>query len=322
MAMTVGRTWPGRPRPRPDEIFTSWFGRVAGSNGVTAAELFRLLVPKGFARFHSDLDRGGSADLVEALAGGTGVEPEAAWSTTLADWTERAFELEDGIWMPSTRVDHSRPTFGQQFCPLCLAEDEVPIFRRSWRLKFVVACERHSVYLADRCPQCGKSIRPIKIVWIRNRLLCPDCHAVLTARYANPAAGFAHQRQLLEVADRGLIDHPGLGRLTAVEWFNLLGASYRMIAGGIWASKLRKVVALAEPGLAPILGVPHGLNINTLSAAERHPLLVAALWLLEEWPRRFFGTCQVAGVSQLALANIWPYRFDGPSYEVINRKMP
>lgn len=74
MAMTVGRTWPGRPRPRPDEIFSSWFVRIAAANGLTAAELYRLVVPKGFARFHSDLDRVVGANLVEALSAGTGVE--------------------------------------------------------------------------------------------------------------------------------------------------------------------------------------------------------------------------------------------------------
>lgn len=322
MAMTVGRTWPGRPRPRPDEIFSSWFVRVAVANGLTAAELYRLIVPKGFARFHSDLDRVVGSDLVEALSAGTGVEPAAVWSTTLVDWSERAFELEDGIWMPSVRVDHSRPTFSQQYCPLCLAEDEVPIFRRAWRLKFVVACERHNVFLADRCPKCGKSIRPLKTVRIRNRLLCPDCEAVITAWHAQPASGLDHQRRLLEVVERGFTDHPGIGRMTAVDWFNLLGASYRLIAGGMWASKLRRGIALTEPRLAPVLDIASRLNINTLSASERHPLLQAALWLVDEWPRRFFGTCQMAGVTQITLANIWPYRTDGPSYAVVNRKMP
>jgi hypothetical protein len=163
MAMMAGRTWPGRPRPLPDELFSSWFGRVAAANGLTAAELYRLIVPKG-ASFSSDLDRVAGQDLIAAMSAGTGIEPSLLWSTTLVDWGERVFELEEGIWMPSVRADHSRPTYSQQYCPLCLGEDQLAVFRRAWRLKFTVACDRHGIFLADRCPHCGKSIRPVKVI--------------------------------------------------------------------------------------------------------------------------------------------------------------
>lgn len=161
--MMAGRTWPGRPRPLPDELFSSWFGRVAAANGLTAAELYRLIVPKG-ASFSSDLDRVAGQDLIAAMSAGTGIEPSLLWSTTLVDWGERVFELEEGIWMPSVRADHSRPTYSQQYCPLCLGEDQLAVFRRAWRLKFTVACDRHGIFLADRCPHCGKSIRPVKVI--------------------------------------------------------------------------------------------------------------------------------------------------------------
>lgn len=321
MAMMVGRTWPGRPRPLPDELFSSWFGRVAAANGLTAAELYRLIVPKG-AGFSSDLDRGAGQDLITAMSAGTGIEPSLLWSTTLVDWGERVFELEEGIWMPSVRADHSRPTYSQQYCSLCLGEDQPAVFRRSWRLKFTVACDRHGIFLADRCPHCGKSIRPAKVVRIRNRLLCPDCEDSLTLHPIEAASGFDYQARLIKVVELGHIDHPGLGQLSAYEWFNLLGSAYRMMAGGLWASKLRKVVAMAEPNLAAVLNVPQCLNIHTLPASDRHPLIQGALWLLDEWPSRFFGAAQFAGVSTIKLGNIWPHRIDLPTYEVINQKAP
>jgi hypothetical protein len=43
---------------------------------------------------------------------------------------------------------------------------------------------------------------------------------------------------------------------------------------------------------------------------------------LDEWPSRFFGAAQFAGVSPIKLGNIWPHRIDLPTYEVINQKTP
>ncbi|MBC7905928.1 MAG: TniQ family protein [Rhodospirillaceae bacterium] len=142
--MTVGRCWPGRPRPLPDEIFSSWFVRVAGANGLTAAELYGTLFPRALKRLSSDLYHVAPVDIVGALVAGTGLDEATVRSTTLAAWAGKIFDPEDVTfalhWLPPIGNDLSRQTFGQQFCPLCLAEDDVLIFRRRWRLKFVVAC--------------------------------------------------------------------------------------------------------------------------------------------------------------------------------------
>lgn len=44
---------------------------------------------------------------------------------------------------------------GLQFCPACLAEDEVPYFRKRWRVAFYTCCTKHSTMMHDRCPACG-----------------------------------------------------------------------------------------------------------------------------------------------------------------------
>jgi hypothetical protein len=58
-----------------------------------------------------------------------------------------------------------------QFCPLCLAEDETPYFRRRWRRASVMTCRRHGRALLDRCPSCGDGLAPFE-----PRVLLPQHH--------------------------------------------------------------------------------------------------------------------------------------------------
>ena len=60
--------------------------------------------------------------------------------------------------MPVGVYHRTRKQFGLQYCPLCLAEDDEPYFRRKWRLAFIVSCERHSILLHDRCHHCGIAV--------------------------------------------------------------------------------------------------------------------------------------------------------------------
>jgi hypothetical protein len=84
-------------------------------------------------------------------------------STTLADYENVLYEKHNTLgptsWIMPVGVYHrTRRQFGLQYCPLCLAEDKEPYFRRKWRLAFVVSCERHHTLLHDRCPRCGAAI--------------------------------------------------------------------------------------------------------------------------------------------------------------------
>lgn len=52
----------------------------------------------------------------------------------------------------------SNKLYGQRYCPECLREDKTPYFRKKWRLKAIVRCEKHDKELNDRCHQCGEPI--------------------------------------------------------------------------------------------------------------------------------------------------------------------
>ena len=62
-------------------------------------------------------------------------------------------------WVMQLGIYHrTHRNLGLSFCPTCLNEDEVPYFRRSWRLAFSVICVKHRIKMHDCCPQCGAAV--------------------------------------------------------------------------------------------------------------------------------------------------------------------
>ncbi|MBA3595470.1 MAG: hypothetical protein H0W47_17020 [Polaromonas sp.] len=72
---------------------------------------------------------------------------------------------------------------------MCLQCDEVPYYRRSWRLACVTACTTHGVALIDTCLQCRSPVMPHRVdigrcgATPRNRsfIRCWNCGSKLSA---------------------------------------------------------------------------------------------------------------------------------------------
>jgi hypothetical protein len=62
-----------------------------------------------------------------------------------------------------------------QYCPLCLAADEAPYFRRQWRLASRVSCFAHGCGLRDRCPACRCGIAPFNQGELVPQHFCARC---------------------------------------------------------------------------------------------------------------------------------------------------
>ncbi|MBC7905927.1 MAG: hypothetical protein H7Y60_04155 [Rhodospirillaceae bacterium] len=174
--------------------------------------------------------------------------------------------------------------------------------------------------MVDRCQGCSKPIHPIKLVRTRKRFECPSCGHNLARQEVQPARDINYQQRLLTIAEDGHIDHPGMERMASVDWFNLLRSTVRLLSTRSAAAKLRRVVATADERFAPLLELPPGFNVDIVPPGERYRLLSAAMWLLESWPHRFFAVSRAAGVPQMQLDNIWPYRVGNSTFQAINRK--
>lgn len=81
------------------------------------------------------------------------------------------------------------------FCPLCLADDAAPYFRRSWRLHVHRYCPTHQVRLSYRCPQCANSVRPHARRDLGSVHHCHHCGCDLRTSHAAKATPEEVERQ-------------------------------------------------------------------------------------------------------------------------------
>lgn len=151
--------WPRFPRPREDELLSSWIARLAIANGVKASTVVKqtsLLINGGTLRSIDYIQRESLLDCAAALVGVTAAK---LWKTTLTEYllhlsvidTKRHQNL---LLLGLAQCKKER--FFLQYCPLCLQDS--PHFRRLWRLSCIVACPIHRVALHDRCFSCGAPI--------------------------------------------------------------------------------------------------------------------------------------------------------------------
>jgi hypothetical protein len=155
--------WPVRYKPFPDELLSSWLVRLARGHGLRVQTFCNLIFGNQLQVWNRDIDRLGPDWLVDVLSERTGTPIETARVTTLRSFEGRVYPVfrTSGTlqWITTLQIFHrTRQGFGMQYCPQCLFEDQVPYFRKAWRVAFVTTCSRHQCMLRDRCRACGAGV--------------------------------------------------------------------------------------------------------------------------------------------------------------------
>ncbi|HYC06251.1 MAG TPA: TniQ family protein [Azospirillaceae bacterium] len=299
--MLTGRYWPCHPKPRPDEVLSSWILRTAFGNGLRPSTFCQLAFgnPRLLA---TDIDRSGGGSVLSTMAARTATPPAAAASTALASMegvlVESWFAAGRTRWVLNSGTRHRlRRVAGMQYCPRCLEADDAPYFRRAWRLALFAACPTHGVVLLDRCPDCRK---PLMAERADELARCGACHADLRRAEAAPAdfgATVLHRRNQTVLA-RGWATLGEYEFQRSHLYFDLLYQVLRLLFTGRRADRLRAVAARRWGGDDPGAPFPRGRELEALGPAERHRLFSLAARLLEGWPYRFVGACGEAGVTE------------------------
>lgn len=249
IADTDSRPWPLRPAPLPGESMTSWFVRLAESNGVTVKTAFRSLIPG--ARSGFDPDQRPPKGFVEELEKRSLVSQTSLDTLTLAPFLAvlQQFKTKVGSnQMPWKCKDSSvHRLIKNQFCPLCLAADSNPYFRLMWRLSFVTVCDRHRVPLWDCCPFCDGPLDLLaEFKEVPNGLgsstaFCRTCGSDLRGAAPNRISpgesetrdlvksALQHQRTLLAVMEKGHLAKTTGPDIDAAKLF----ASFRLLLGSL-----------------------------------------------------------------------------------------
>jgi hypothetical protein len=257
------KLWPNHLKPLPDELASSWLVRLAHAHGYKSEQLCRILLGREKPMWNRDIDKELSDELRVSLKQVTAVTDLVLDEIGLIAYQGRLSEhvfangitrwiLPAGIWHRKRRIP------GLMCCPLCLATDKIPYYRRSWRLSFVTVCCRHHVELIDECTDCHAPITPHRVdvgkagffprknVFVKCSSCGKDLRTVLPQR-ARPGL-VALTDLLLRTLESGHVDWAGVRGMYSILFFNGL----RSVIKVILAKELRSLPAAEDFERQPI----------------------------------------------------------------------
>jgi hypothetical protein len=288
---------PAHPKPRQDELLSSWVARIAYANGTDATSIVSESRAPEFSKI--DIDMNPSDGTLNRLANITGTPLDVVKQTSLASYEGTLFERRSDPSLPSWILplgilQMERYGYGMQSCRRCLREE--PFFRKEWRLALSVACTKHAERLLDSCCDCGNPITYHKGVSSRavNRrttlpLQCEKCKAP----YAEGDGGISTDGVLLDTQarlDKVLSDGyatVGDKRIHALLFFKGLRNIIRALITGRKSEEFRCVVAQHSSVDEPVRTWRVGERFEFLRNRERAAVLKLAWPLLDDWPRNF-----------------------------------
>jgi hypothetical protein len=319
--------WPLHLKPQRDELLSSWLVRLANAHRLKAHTFCSLTWP-GKQIWNRDIDKSADAEIVEVLSSRTGTPIVHVRATTLAEYENILYEKHNTLgptsWLMPVGVYHrTRTQFGLQYCPLCLAEDNKPYFRRKWRLAFVMSCERHQTLLHDRCSHCGTAVNfhrgemgDYRKLFADSLTLCHICRfefrtidKKLITRVTHKEAGFT--AVLLNAMEAGYVQLSEGVTIHSQLFFAGLRQLMKIAAmRNTRINSLRREVGeefhvdIYSPQLTGSRRDVQEMDIHT-----RRKLLGIARCLLEEWPNRFIELSRKHKV----WSSLWLRHLDPPA---------
>jgi len=306
--MLSGQCWPAHPHPYRDELLTSWLVRIAHANGVKAQTFCDRVFGAHHQIWNRDMDRLAPEWLLAQMAKGSGCSMSRVKSTTLTGFEQVLFHANHASgqlrWILPLSIYHRKHRgFGLQCCPLCLAEDDEPYFRRAWRLALFTYCPKHQTMLLDRCPECDSTIefhrielgRPQQID-VDSLATCWQCGFDLRKATVEPVEKwdrmvFATWERALRFLARGwrCKSRFDYSRLDVLHQLCAIIVSMRL------APKLQGYIcSLAHLSIHPLLR--NRISFEQRCLAERHYVLGLAWWLMMVWPKRLIRAWKAKAV--------------------------
>lgn len=317
--MTYGKVWPAHPKPLPDELLSSWIVRLAEANAIKLQTLSWMLFGNGRSPWNRDIDRNAPPWLIRVISDHTGINYWEAFHTTLVTYRTRLYPRRQAAgqlrWiLPVRSYGMRRRAFGQQFCPQCLASDPQPYFRKRWRVAFFTYCPEHHMELHDACPACGAPVIIFRGDFgreLKDAQPMHVCHACgYDFREVEQKPAFLPNQELQAYFDSMLLslNKPAneAGRFD-LGFYAVMHQFCRVISTRQNGGKLQGFVA--ERLDLPAVSLPPGrTTVEQRRRAERHQLLLCALWLMADLQPRLHA----AWLAKAVRYNLMLRDFDDP----------
>jgi hypothetical protein len=312
--------WPIRYKPFPDELLTSWLVRLAWGHGLKVQTFCNQVFGGRHQVWNRDVDRLAPDWLVNELTARTGTPWPVAHGTTLRAYEGvlySKFRASGSLpWIQTLKMYHrQRQGFGLQYCSACLAEDERPYYRKSWRVSFNTICTRHLVMLRDRCPQCEAPVMFHRLEMGRSSFIeagtMGSCHACGFALAESP-------RQPIWAYDdhaRGV--HIGMCRAITEQnphavdpdALRVLHHFVHLMLSRYSTVSLREHLC-GELQVQDLVEVSGKMHVETLPLVQRHHLVQLGAWLMGDLQERM----SVAWRSRALRYNHMEKDFDDPPF--------
>ncbi|MGB4598634.1 MAG: TniQ family protein [Trichlorobacter sp.] len=301
----AGLKFPLRLRPLEDELLSSWLIRLAILHRTMPMTFTNLYLPHTKNKlWSSDLDLQADGELLAGLSvKAAGIPVEQLHSITLKSyegylfervyWKTRATQFILPLEMRGRRA--TLP--GLRFCPECLRSDPQPYFRKIWRVSLSTVCTVHNRYLHDRCPHCSTPLTPYISCQNGRMTDCYKCRMSLVQGRASPSSApdelVVVTNRLVQAFKAGVVVIGGKPIYSHL-YFRVLHHVLRMLMSGKWGARLRSEVGLEWVG-------DHMQTFERVLIQDQARLIEKAVWLLDDWPKRFVDLCQRQGIWSSAL---------------------
>lgn len=264
--------------------------------GRTSYNWCSLLSPNGF-HCGRDLDLILDERLLEDLSSLTEIPVQKLQDMQLISYEGKLYPRYDKQIRTITQFHIARTRikmllYGLQCCTKCLAEDEIPYWRKQWRLAFVVGCARHEVLLLDSCPACGTRLSLSKRLARQKLTVCRSCTFDLldykeSLPFREPIVSL--QRKLLRMLKTGTVEiEPGIV-IHSTEFFSILQKIFKLCS---LQHNIKRSSTLLDYFQDKSLVLPLNIlskknHVERLGVVERQTVMYVVDYLLMGWPNRF-----------------------------------
>ncbi|MDD5405608.1 MAG: TniQ family protein [Sulfurovaceae bacterium] len=144
------------PIPYNDELFSSWFARLSYAHYLHPKTFINLYFGlENRSLFKKNIDTSLNMKLLNRIKTMCNDKVDV-FNLTLKTYS--GYIQENDIEIASNRFFSDL-----KFCPICLRKDNVPYFRKYWKLAFSTVCTLHNCFLYDSCPQCNSKLSILKM---------------------------------------------------------------------------------------------------------------------------------------------------------------
>jgi len=288
--------WPFRGRPRPDELFSSWFLRAAHAMTIKPYALGHISWRSTPPPLTRDIDGCADDNVIATMARATVTPLEQARRTLLSVYEGYLFEKHQPLgrttWILPIGVRARRRYHpGLQFCPACM--EARPYFRCLWRVGWATVCTTHRLRLLDRCSQCSSVLSPFQA---SDPFICHQCRVAFADNERRPASDLSvnFQTQQEKFLADGWAQLGNSAFPYSVQYFQTVRHVARVIAKGPRAAGFRAAITSRwggddAPFRPSLLREAEGLEID-----DRHRLFDLVARTMHDWPHRFVEAAQAA----------------------------